>query len=162
MATNSEVPRDFNEYLTWLNRRVITLERRRPGDGVNIDGQCEFGGGAGGDGGYYGGGTDYPDPTYPDSTYPPYFDDWLNDYINDNPDWFQDWANDNPDWLNDFLNDNPNWLDDYLSDNPGAVGGALTAGANIAIESPATIHFEVVFTEPVSPRIGQLWFDDTA
>jgi hypothetical protein len=40
-------------------------------------------------------------------------------------------------------------------------GGSYTAGANIDIDS-STIHFEVVFTEPGSPRIGQLWFDDTA
>lgn len=128
MASASEVPRDLNEALRLLNRRLTTVERRRPGDGVNIDGQCEFGGGAGGDGGYYQGGTDFPNTDFPDSSYPDYLNDWLDDWFDDHP------------------------------DMGGGGGGSLTAGANIAIETD-TVHFEVVFTEPGSPRIGQLWFD---
>lgn len=133
MASVNDVPRDFNEALRLINRRLISIERRRPGDGVNIDGQCEYGGGSGGDGSYYGGGTDYPSPDYPDSSYPPYLDDWLNDWFTDNPDFGG-------------------------GGGGGGGGGSLTAGANIAIETD-TVHFEVVFTEPGSPRIGQLWFD---
>lgn len=128
MASVNDVPRDLNEALRLINRRLISIERRRPGDGVNIDGQCTFGGGSGGDGSYYNGGTDFPNPTFPDSSYPPYLNDWLNDWMNDNPGW------------------------------GSGGGGAYSAGANIAIEG-SVINFEVVFTEPVTPRIGQLWFD---
>lgn len=128
MATVSDQPQSMEELLRQMGRRLTQLERRRPGDGINVDGTCENGGGVGGDTSYYGGNTsgDFPNPDFPDSSYPPYLDDWMNDWFND---------------------------------HPGS--GNYTAGANIDIDG-STIHFEVVFTEPGSPRIGQLWFDDTA
>lgn len=130
MASTSDQPTTMEQLLRKLQRDVTMLQRRRIGDGVNIDGQCEYGGGAGGDGGYYGGGTDFPNPDFPDSSYPPYLDDWLND-------WF--------------------------TDNPGSGGGGTTytGGANIDVDG-SVIHFEVVFEEPVTPRIGMFWFDETA
>lgn len=58
----------------------------------------------------------------------------------------------------DSFND---WMDDWIADHPGSIGG-VTAGANIAIEGGNEVNFEVVFSEPVSPRIGMLWFDTSA
>jgi hypothetical protein len=113
MASMNDQSSTMEDLLKQMNKRLITLERRRNGDGVAIDGNCVNGGGSGGDTSYYGGGTDYPGGSFPPG----------------------------------------GW------DSSG--GTTYTAGANIAI-SGTTIHFEVVFTEPGSPRIGQLWFDDTA
>jgi hypothetical protein len=115
MASMNDQTSTMEDLLKQMNKRLITLERRRNGDGVAIDGNCVNGGGSGGDTSYYGGGTNYPTGSYPPGG----------------------WA------------------------GGGGGGGTYTAGANIAIAS-STIHFEVVFTEPGSPRIGQLWFDDTA
>lgn len=86
MASTQDSPTNMAELLRKMQRDITQLQRRRIGDGVNIDGQCEYGGGAGGDGGYYGGGTDFPDPDFPDSSYPPYLNDWLTDYFADHPD----------------------------------------------------------------------------
>jgi hypothetical protein len=105
----------MEDLLKQMNKRLITLERRRNGDGVAIDGACFNGGGSGGDTSYYGGGTNYPDGSYPPG----------------------------------------GWADG------GGGGTTYTAGANIDIES-TTIHFEVVFVEPTTPRVGQLWFDASA
>jgi hypothetical protein len=119
VASINDVPRDFEQLMKQINRRLISLERRRNGDGVlTLDGDCVFGGGSGGDTSYYGGGTNYPDGTFPPSGWVP-------------------------------------------GDVGGGGGGSYTAGANIDIVS-STIHFEVVFSEPSSPRVGQLWFDDSA
>lgn len=67
MASSSETPTTMDQLLRKMQRDIIALQRRRPGDGVNIDGQCEFGGGSGGDTSYYGGGTNYPDGSFPDT-----------------------------------------------------------------------------------------------
>jgi hypothetical protein len=105
VASINDVPRDFEQLMKQINRRLITLERRRNGDGVlTLDGDCIFGGGAGGDTSYYGGSVNYPD-------------------------------------------------------NPG--GDPYTSGANIDIVGHV-VNFEVVFSEPGSPRVGMLWFDSSA
>jgi hypothetical protein len=106
MASVNDQASTMEDLLKQMNKRIISLERRRSGDGVAIDGECFNGGGSGGDTSYYGGGTG-------------------------------------------------------PLGGGGGGGGSYTAGANIAIVS-STIHFEVVFTEPGTPRIGQLWFDETA
>jgi hypothetical protein len=118
MASMNDQSSTMEDLLKQMNKRLITLERRRNGDGIAIDGACFNGGGSGGDTSYYGGGTDYPDGSFPPGSWVP-------------------------------------------GDVGGGGGGSYTAGANIDIDS-STIHFEVVFTEPLTPRVGQLWFDDSA
>lgn len=93
----NDAPTSMADLLKSMQKQLTDLQRRRLGDGVNIDGQCEYGGGTGGDTSYYGGGT-------------------------------------------------------------GDIGGGstYTEGANIDIVDHV-IHFAVDMSEPVSPRVGQVW-----
>jgi hypothetical protein len=71
MASMNDQSSTMEDLLKQMNKRLITLERRRNGDGIAIDGACFNGGGSGGDTSYYGGGTDYPDGTYPPGSWVP-------------------------------------------------------------------------------------------